>query len=316
MAITNPVDVFALTTQKIIPRAVNIKYKSNGLWFRLHKKGERWDTGTQIEAPLFDGAVLAIQWYQDRETWTLPNNRMNVNAVYQMREAVAQVSVSGREEAMNKGPSAVLSFINMKLAHVKTGLADTFGTAMQGSNVSGKEFDGGGLLFSAASTYGGIAPADVPDWIAQIRNATSNTMTDLELQIVLGRCAQGETRTTILLSNQASQDKFSTFGTAAQVIVDQEMASIGIRHLNFRGIPWLVDSHVPGSGAGSTDNVVQFWNENYFQLWTTPGWDFKQEQYAKLPNEDVKRIGLLYKGNGVCHGRPYFGQLAQINPAL
>ena len=252
MSIVTPVDVFGMTTVKIIPKAVNIRYKSNGLWWRLHKKGERWDGGTQIEAPLFDGAVLAVQWYEGRETWVLPNSRMNVSAVYQLREAVAQVSVSGRDEAMNTGPQAVLSFIKTKLAHVKTGLSDMFGTAVQGSNASGKEFDGAGIAFSASSTLGSVAPADVPDWIAQIRNATSNTMTDLELQIVLGRCTQGDTRPTLIVSNQSGQDKFSTFGTNAQVIVDQEMASIGIRHLNFRGIPWLVDSHCPGSGAGSS----------------------------------------------------------------
>lgn len=316
MAITNPVDYAALTTQKIIPRAVNIKYKSNGLWFKLTKKGERWDGGTQVEAPIFDGAVLAIQWYQDRETWVLPNNRMNVNAVYQLREAVGQVSVSGREEAINKGASAVLSFINMKLAHVKTALADMFGTAIQGSNASGKEFDGGGLLFSASSTYGGIAPADVPDWIAQIRNATANTMTFLELQIVLGRSTQGDTRPDLIVSNQSGYDKFSTFGSTAQVIVDPDLASIGVRNLSFMGIPWMVDSHCPGSGAGTADNVVQFWNTNFFQMWTSPSFNFKQEPYGKLPNENVRRIGLLYAGNGVCHGRPYFGQLSQINTAL
>lgn len=316
MAITNPIDVSAFTTQKIIERAVNIKYKSNGLWFKLLKKGERWDGGTQIEAPLFDGAVLAVQWYQDRETWVLPNNRMNVNAVYQLREAVGQVSVSGRDDAINRGKPAALNFINMKTAHVKAGLSDMFGTAIQGSNAGGKEFDGGGLLFSATSTYGGLAPADVPDWIAQIRNATANTMTDLELQIVLGRCTQGDTRPDLIVSNQACYDKFSTFGTAAQVIIDQELASIGVRNQSFRGIPWLVDSHTPGSGAGSTDNVVQFWNTGYFQMWTCPGWNFKQVAHPQLPNEDVKRISLLYKGNGVCQGRPYFGQLAQLNPAL
>lgn len=296
--------------------ASNIHYKSNGLFWRMHKKGYRWDTGTQIEAPLADAEVLATTWYQDRETFNLPNNRMLVNAVYQLREAIGQVSVSGREMAINTGRSAVASFAKTKMAHVKTAIGDMLGDALHGSNASGKEFDGFGLHLSAASTVGGIAPADVPDWIAQVSNAAANTFTLLGLQSLVGKCTQGDTRPTLLASNQATYDKFWTFGAAVQVIVDQEMASIGIRHLNFNGIPYIVDSHVPGSGSGSTDNQVDAINENYIELWVHPNYNFTQVKYSELPNEDVTRWGIKVKGNVIGSGRPYLGVYAQINPAL
>lgn len=296
--------------------AVQNFWRANPALWRQHRKGRRFDGGTQIEAPIFYNTVVAMGSYQDRDNFDITNNQMTVNAVYQLRELYAHVSVSGRDLAKNQGPQAVKSFWKMKQGHVKDGIADTMGTQLQASNAGGKDLDGFGLTLSTSSTYAGLAVADVSVWVAQVQNASANTMTVLNLQGVLGSCTFGSSRPTLILMNQACYNKFSTFGDTVQRIVDTDMASVGIAQLNFRGVPVVVDPHVPGSGSGSTDNVVEFLNEDYLELWTASGWDFKTEACAKLPNEDVQRMNILYKGNEVCHSRRHQGQLAQINPAL
>lgn len=316
MAITNPVDVGSFTTTFIIPRAVQNHWRANPVLWRAHRKGRRFDGGLQIEAPIFYAGVTAMGSYQDRDALVITNNQMTVNATYQLRELYAHVSVSGRDLARNQGPQAVKSFWKMKINHVKDGIADLMGTQLQSNNAGGKDLDGFGLMISASSTYGGLAVADVSDWIAQIQAAGANTMTIQRLQNVHGKCTFGGSRPTLIQMNQALYDKFSTFGDTVQRIIDTDMASVGIAQLNFRGVPVVVDPHSPGSGDGVTDNDVRFINENFGELWTASGWDFKTEQCARLPNEDVTRMNVWYKGNWICHSRRHQGALTSINPAL
>jgi hypothetical protein len=310
------VDRNAFTTTFIIPRAVQNFFKSNPLWFRLKRKGQRFDGGQQIEAPIFYDKFISGGAYEDRDTLTITNNQVVTSAFYQLREYFIPISVSDRDMAINSGKAAVLSFVKQKINHGRDGISDILGIDTQASNAGGKELEGLGLTLSTSSIYGGVAPADAIVWKANILAASANTMTILKLQTVMGQATFGASRPTLILSNQAGYDKFSTFGDQVQRIVDTDMASVGIAQLNFRGVPWVVDSHMAGSGGGSTNNVVTFLNEDYFQLWTSKGWDFKQEQMARIATESVQRWNIWWKGNLACHSRRHQGQLTSIDTNL
>lgn len=310
------VDRNSFTTTFIIPRAVQNFFKSNALWFRLKRKGERFDGGQQLEAPIFYDKYVAGGSFRDRDNLNITNNQVITSAAYQLQEYYVPISVSDRDLAINAGKAQVLSFVKQKIAHGKDQIADILGTDTQGSNSDSKSLDGIGLIMSTSSTYGALAPADATTWKANITAAGSNTMTLARLQTVLGQCTFGASRPTLIFSNQAGYDKFSTFGDTVQRIIDTDMASVGIEQLNFRGIPWVVDSHSAGSGNGVTDNVVNFVNEDYLELWTSKAFDFKVEQMARIAGEAVQRWMIWWKGNIVCHSRRHQGQLTSLDTAL
>ena len=310
------VDRNAFTTTFIIPRAVQNFLKSNAAFFRFKRKGERFDGGQQLEAPIFYDRFTAGGSYRDRDPLNILNNQVATSAAFQLQEYYIPISVSDRDLAINAGKAAVLSFVKQKINHGKDCIADILGTDLQASNADGKSLDGFGLMMSASSTYGALAPADAPTWAANITAAGSNTMTLARLQTVLGACTFGASRPTLIISNQAGYDKFSTFGDTVQRIIDTDMASVGIEQLNFRGIPWVVDSHSAGSGNGVTDNVVSFINEDFLEMWTSKAFDFKVEQMARVAGESVQRWMIWWKGNIVCHSRRHQGQLTSIDTAL
>jgi hypothetical protein len=310
------VDRNAVTTTFIIPRIVQNFFKSNALWYRAKRKGQRFDGGLQIEAPIFFDRFISGGAFEDRDALTVANNQVVTNAAYQLREYFVPISVSDRDMAINSGKAAVLSFVKQKINHGRDQIADVLGTDTQASNAGGKELEGLGLALSASSTLGAVAPADAVIWKANILAASANTMTILKLQTVMGQCTFGASRPTLIISNQAGYDKFSTFGDTVQRIVDTDMASVGIAQLNFRGVPWVVDSHSPGSGGGVTDNVVEFLNEDYMQLWTAKGWDFKTEQMARIATEAVQRWMVWWKGNWSYQSRRHLGELTSIDTNL
>lgn len=315
MALT-ATDVDSLTTVFIIPRAVQNYFKANPFWFRLKRKGIRFEGGTEIRAPIFYDKLVAGGSYRDRQPLNTTNNTVITHAKFDLQEYYVHLSVSGRDKALNGGKAAVKNFAKLKMLHAKDQLADILGTDTQGSNGSGIDLDGLGLVMSAASTYGNVAPADVPTWKANILAATANTMSVAKLQTVLGQCTFGGSRPTLIASRQSVYDKFSTFGDTVQRIVDTDMASVGIAQLNFRGIPWVVDNHIPGSDGGATDNVVEFINEDYFELWIHDAYNFITEKLARVAGEDVDRWQILMKGNLIGHSRRHQGELTSIDPAL
>lgn len=310
------VDRNSFTTTFIIPRAVQNFFKSNALWFRLKRKGQRFDGGQQIEAPIFYAKYAAGGSFRDRDSLNINNNQVVTSATYQLQEYYVPISVSDRDLAINAGKAAILSFVKQKINHGKDDIADILGTDTQGSNTDAKSMDGFGLMMSASSTYANLAPADAPTWAANILAASANTVTLAKLQTVLGQCTFGASRPTLIISYQPGYDKFSTFGDTVQRIIDTDMSSVGIEQLNFRGIPWVVDSHSPGTGSGTTDGVASFINEDYLELWTSKAFDFKVEQMARIAGEAVQRWMLWWKGNIVCHSRRHQGQLTSFDPGL
>lgn len=315
MALTT-VDRDALTTTFIIPTAVQNFLNTNPTWFRLHKKGQRFDGGRQIEQPIVNNKVTSGGAYRDRDSLVITNNQQVTSAVFQLQEYFVPISVSDRDVAINSGRAAVMEFAKLKVANAKDSIAEILGVALQASNASGIDLDGLGLTLSASSTYGGIAVADVPTWIAKVAAAAANTMTVAGLQGVLGGCTFGASRPTMMLGLQAAYDKFSTFGDTVQRIVDTDMASVGIAQLNFRGVPFVVDSHAPGTTPGANDHSVQFLNENYLTLWSHKVFNMKIEEMARIPTESVKRWMIWYKGNLICSSRRHQGILTSINPSL
>lgn len=315
MALT-ATDVDSLTTTFIIPRSVQGYLNANPLWFRAKKRGIRYQGGTDVRSAIWHAPFVSGGAYQDRDTFSVANNPVSTHATYYLREYQLPISVSSRDMSINSGKAGVIDFVKGKTQHGKDSIADILGTDTQGSNSGGKELDGYGLMMSESSTYGGIAVADYTKWKAAINAAASNTMTILGLQGVLGETTFGGSQATLIVSNQSCYDKFSTFGDTVQRIIDTDMASVGIAQLNFRGVPWVVDSHVPGSGSGSTDNTVEFINENYNELWTDPARNFKVEKMARVAGEDVHRWQIWWAGNWVCRSRRHQGELTSVNPAL
>jgi len=309
-------DVDSLTTVFIIPRAVQNYFKANPFWFRLKRKGIRFEGGTEIRAPIFYDKLVSGGSYRDRQPLNTTNNTVITHAKYELQEYYIHVSVSGRDKALGGGRAAVKNFAKLKMLHAKDQLSDILGVDTQGSNTDSISLDGLGLTMSASSTYAGIAVADVPTWKANILAASANTMTLAKLQTVLGQCTFGGSRPTLIASRQSVYDKFSTFGDTVQRIVDTDMASVGIAQLNFRGIPWVADPHCPGADGGDTTNVAEFINEDYFELWIHENYNFLVEKMARVSGEDVDRWSIWAKGNLVCHSRRHQGELTAIDPNL
>lgn len=307
----------SFTQNYIVPKAVENIFGSNPLLFRLKEKGIKYTGGLEYRQPLAHAQTSSAGFFRGFDLLATAANDQFTSAAYSLRQAFAHVTVSGEEELKNSGKEAILDLMEMKRQVAEMTLEEKLGTALQGSNSSGKEIDGLTTLLSTTLTYGGIAVADMDAWKAKVQTlATAGTLTKLELQKLIGVTTIGSDKPTVLVTRQSVYDKIWALWEGQQRFEDGKMADAGFQSMKINGIPLIVDSHVTGSDGGTQDNWIEALNERYLWLLTHKDCDFKVVPIPTQKDQDVKMVRILWAGNLACSSRRMQGVIKTIDPNL
>lgn len=306
----------SITHELIVPKAVDNVFNSNPLLFRFKERGIKYDGGRDIVIPLVYDDVNAVQAYEGSEVLSTEINDNITAAVYNWRQYSAFFGVTGREELINNGKSAMVSLLKTKQKVAELSLLNTLGTDLQGSNSGGKSLDGLGLTLSTSSTYGGIAVADMAAWAAKSQTITANTLALFDIQKLQGQCTIGADHPTVFVTRQSVYDKIWSLLQPDQRFVDTAMGNAGFGGIKFNGLPIVVDSHVAGGDGGSTNNEFQALNEAYLGLAIHSDVNFKTVPIPQVKDQDVKMVRILFAGNLWCSARRMHGEITTIDPAL
>lgn len=307
----------SVTEQHFIKKIVDGVFDSNSLLFRLKKKGIKYSGGRNIVQPLVYATTTAAGAYQGYEVLsTAPNDNITA-AVFEYRQHYAHMAISGQEELQNSGPEQMLSLLDAKRQVAQMTLEHNLGTGVQGSNSSGKDIDGMGLLLvGATSTYAGISSDDMSTWVANVHTLlTAGTLTLKDMQLAWGASTIGSDHPTCIATKQRVYDKFWSLLQPDQRFVSTEMGNAGFQSLSFNGVPVLVDSHITGT-ASTADNWMEFLNERYLHLAIHKDFNFRVVPIPVQRDQDVKMVRILFAGNLICSNRRMQGVIKTINPDL
>ncbi len=308
----------AITHRLIIPKAVDNIFNSNPLLKRMKDKGRKFDSGRTIVQPIVYDDVNAVQEYEGGEVLSTELNDNITAAEFNWRQYSAFFGVTGREEIINDGSKGVLNLLKMKQKVTEVAFLDKLGTDLQGSNSNGKKLDGLGLLLDDTSTsYGGISSTDFAGWVAEVHSLlVANTLSLFELQRMQGSVTISGEKPTVIVTSQPVYDKIWSLIQPDQRFTDSKTADAGFGGLKFNGTTIVVDSHVPGSGYGSTDNFLQMLNENYLDLVSHSKINFKVVPIPQTKDQDVKMVRIFWAGNLICSSRRMHAVVETINPSL
>ncbi len=307
----------SFTQNYIVPKAVDNVFLSNPLLFRLKEKGIKYTGGLEYRMPLANAATTSAGAFRGFDLLASAANDQFTSAAVSLRQHYATVTVSGEEELKNTGKEALLDLLEMKRQMAEMTIEDNLGTALQGSNSSGKDLDGLGSILSTTSTYAGIAVADMAAWKAKVQTlAAAGTLTKLEIQKLLGVCTVGADKPTVLVTRQGVFDKIWALWEGQQRFESGKMADAGFQSMKINGVDLIVDSHVTGSDAGTQDNWLEALNERYLFLLTHKDCDFKVVPIPPQKDQDIKMVRILWAGNVACNLRRMQGVIKTIDPAL
>jgi hypothetical protein len=282
----------------------------------MRDRGIKYRGGEQIKFPIVYATGRGGS-YSGYDTFDVRPKDQITAGILSWKFYEEPIVYSGEEMVKNSGKDAILDLIDAKKQIAELNILNNLGTGLfsDGTGNSSKDLTGARAFLSTSSTYAGIAVADFSNWVAQI-DSTTNTLTLNALQKQYGAQTVGNDKPTLIISNQSCYDKYWSLLLPHQRFNDIKLASAGFDSILFNSVPWVVDSHSPGTGYGTADNYIIFLNEKYVSMYIQQEQNFKLDPFQKPVNQNVYVGHILYAGNVVCTNRRMQGCFTVINPSL
>ena len=126
----------SLTRDKFLPVLVDNIFNSNPLAVKLLKNAEMLDGGRKIITPLEYAKNTAQGFYSGYDVLDTTPSDPVTSAVWEWKQAYANISISGEEELKNSGDSMVLSLLKSKMGNAERSLKDLFGSKLFGTGTA------------------------------------------------------------------------------------------------------------------------------------------------------------------------------------
>lgn len=280
----------AITQKKFLPKLVDNIFDSDVLLKRFKEKGsyESQNGGERIVAPLIYAQTSSSGWYSGADTLATTDNDQITAAEYTWKQAFANISITGRDEMINSGDSAIVNLVKSKVMIAEKTLTDKIGDGIYSAGTDAKSIVGLRSIVSASNTVGGIAQGTYSWWQSQVDSSTT-TFGISALQTMYNLCSINNEAPSVIASTRAIYNRFYGTLQPQQRFVDSQTAKAGFTSLMFNGTPFVVSSKC-------TANYIFLLNEQYLKLWYHPERDFKLEPFQKIVGQDVKNAKVLWMG--------------------
>ena len=232
-------------------------------------------------------------------------------AIKQLHEPI---KISRLQELKNSGNAAKIKLVAAKMSIAELNMKENLalglfsdGTAATGA-LTTKQITGLRLILSESATYGGIATADMAEWVATVEdNGAVNRALSLNLmQKTYGLVSFDDAKPSVLCANQNIVDRYWGLLQPHQRLMSEEMSGIGFKNvLTFNGAPVLIDSH-------QAANTLYFLNEEYLKLYVHSSEDMRFEKIVQIEAQAATLGRIFWAGNLVCNGRRYQGSLSDL----
>lgn len=315
----------ALTHDHIEQYIVDNVYKSFAFLYRLKAKGRAIRGGATIRYPIMYQGLNSGTFFNGSDTWSLPtvDFALYTTPKFDWKEAVVPWAVSDRlANIENDGEEAAVDYIDSVAKSSTLAMADLLDGSVGGLFSDGTGFTGDGIdglqeLMSTTGTYGGIAVADAPTWVAQNTSLiNTDTLTVADMQRLWGLCTIGADQPTLLLSNQFVFNTYSSLLEPQRRYVNTMKAVAGFPTLEFMGRDYMVDNHSPGTGPGTGDSALYLINERWVNLFVKKERDFSVVNIPPQATSNNMYFKIGWAGNLGCNQRRQQGFFDDIDPGI
>lgn len=273
-------DELNATTQEYWePGAQDVYYKGNVLIGTMLKGAKTWDGGLYIRQVLDYGAPMGSDF---NATSTFNTNKVQTMTAARWTPAYyyEPVVYDIDDMVINAGVAQQVDIINTKLTkaqkHIRWNLAtDLYNSSTSGN--SGRKLQGLPLMLSASLAYGGIAVADMPEWVAGSTSSTAEPLLFTTIDTMLTNCIVGD-------DAGDEPDLMVTTRTLFSAIRAQTMphlrlehgtlADMGFKNIDYLGNPIVRDYACP-TGYFFT------LNRNYMGFRVHKDFNFKRTPWEK-----------------------------------
>jgi len=309
----------AITEKLYIPRLIDGVYESSAILMRM-MKSEHFKLktgGTKLVAPVISSKPGSGGYYSDLdELDTSPTDNLTA-AEFDWKQIYESIRIARSDILKNSGDAQKLSLIESKMTIAETNIRENLsiglysdGTAATGA-LTTKQLTGFAALLSTSSTYGGIAVADMAEWIATVKNNSgTNRALSLNLMQQTDNAARYKgAKPTMITCDKDVQDQAWALYQPHQRIFNSGMAKLGFEDvLEFNGKPIIVDEH-------ASANQMLFIDEKNTYLCAHRDENMRVETLERLETSNSMLSRIFCMLNMVGHSRRSNGLLDDIEVA-
>lgn len=311
--------ITAITEKLYIPKMIEQIYNESAILSRMMKSQyfKLKTGGTSIMAPLVSSKPSVGGYYSDLDELDTTATDNITAASYDWKQIYEPVRISRLDILKNSGDAQKLSLIESKMMIAEMNIRENLslglysdGTAATGA-LTTKQLTGFALILSTASTLGGIAVADLAEWIATVKaNGGTNRALSLNLMQQTDNAARyGSGKPTMLTCDKDVYDQIWALYQPHQRIFNSEMGKLGFTDvLEFNGKPIIPDEH-------ASANQLLFIDEKNTYLCAHRDENMRVETLERLETSNSMLSRIFWMGNLVCHSRRTNGLLDDIEVA-
>jgi len=309
----------SITEKKFIKKLVDNVYDTNALLARLTRPEKIMlkDGGTKIIAPIIKSKPGVGGYYSDLEELDISHTDDITAAEFEWKQIYEPIRISRADILKNSGDAAKLNLIASKVKIAEKNIKENLGVGLfsDGTASTGalttKQITGLQATIDTSSTYGGIAVADLAEWVAVSKNnsGTDRALSMPLMQQAFGAVTYDDDKPTVMVCRQNVYDQLWSLYQPHQRLMSKEMAQLGFEDvLVFNGKPVIVDSHCEAQ-------KILFLNEEYLGLAVHKDENMRVDKKESLETSNSMLHKIFWMGNLVCNGRRYQAELSDIEVA-
>lgn len=194
----------------------------------------------------------SVQWFEGYDTFTPPTSWEVVDsAEYQWRQLGALVTVSTREEKINRGEEQRYEFIKTRLQATQAIMTNNLATSLFSDGSTAKQIAGLRHLVAddptTASTVGGIAQATHSWWRNYYSAAAATSSSNIvdRMNEAWLNIKRGKDVPTLWVGDDTMFGHYEKYCQGLQRIMDAKMADAGYMAYTYKGKPVIYDDQCP-----------------------------------------------------------------------
>lgn len=283
-------------------------------WLNAKGRVKRREVGgTKLIVPLMYGKSTAVGSYRGYDELDVSPQEGFTNAEYTWKQYYGTISISGEEEQINAGESAMFNMLDAKWEQLRMSMRDLMNEDFYGDGTGNNSKDvlGLAILVDSAGTVGNILRSSNSWWAAQ-ETAVGGPLAihgSGGMLRMYNDCALGRSKMTpdaIVTTQEVYEAYEEMLGPQLRYTTTGEgNAVFSNDNLKFRKAPMFWDEECP-------TGLMYFLQSRVMSLIVREGRDFSNTPFKIPANQDAKVAQVLWMGELVTQNARHTGKLTGI----
>lgn len=257
-----------------------------------------------------------VGWYSGYDVLPLAAADVVSAAQYTIKQASAQVIISGLEQLQNSGKEQMIDLLDARISAAESTLQNLIvkGIYSDGTGASGKQLTGLKAAVPVANTtgtYGGIDRATWAFWRNKsLKGGAVNFAGTLTKDTIFAQMlamqmslVKGGKKPNLIVMDENYYTLYMLSLTPDQRFTDTDTANRGFQNITFMGIPVVMEPQSSGMPA----STAYFLNTDYLKFRPHRDRNFTSLELGRSTNQDATTHAMVWAGNLTSSGAQYQG---------